>query len=300
MKLVCPVCEASYRVSVERLSKPITRATCKRCGSSLSIDRDTGEVVAETASQSTTAESVDTSGSQEGSTPSLNFANSENKDSKDYLAIGVLVAVMAVLAVLGVYLVRTTEQGSVNSPFETVFRWFEDSGWTGKDRDATTDREKSLGKNKSSKAKGYYSRGYELYRKKRYHKALPAFDSAIETNQNYYQAYFWRGRTYLKMKHYPPALADFERVVELNPSYTPAYDNLGWLHGKMEEYDKSIHYLTKSIDLRPENGWAYYYRGSVYYRKGDLKKAIEDAEKSCNLGYDMGCEVYENYKDQVN
>ena len=68
----------------------------------------------------------------------------------------------------------------------------------------------------------------------------------------------------------------------------------------MEEYDKSIHYLTKSIDLRPENGWAYYYRGSVYYRKGNLKKALEDAEKSCNLGYDMGCEVYENYKDQVN
>ena len=44
MEVRCAVCETSYNLRAERLTKPVVRAACKRCGNTLAIYKDTGKV----------------------------------------------------------------------------------------------------------------------------------------------------------------------------------------------------------------------------------------------------------------
>ena len=44
MKIQCPVCQTTYNIRAEQITKPIARAACKRCGNTLAIHKDTGKV----------------------------------------------------------------------------------------------------------------------------------------------------------------------------------------------------------------------------------------------------------------
>ena len=44
MKIRCPVCKTVYNIHAEQISKPIVKASCKRCGNTLVIHKDTGKV----------------------------------------------------------------------------------------------------------------------------------------------------------------------------------------------------------------------------------------------------------------
>jgi len=44
MKFLCPVCETESRIAEENLARPTSRATCRRCGTILLINPDSGSV----------------------------------------------------------------------------------------------------------------------------------------------------------------------------------------------------------------------------------------------------------------
>ena len=209
--------------------------------------------------------------------------NRNDKAARDYLAIGVFVAALIVLIVSGYYLIRTYNKASIGKPVDIASKWLKNAYRGVENREA----------------KKYLTRAYKLYQREKYTKALGEYDKAIQIDQDNFKAYFWRGRTYIRIERYEDAIADFKMVVNLKPDYIPAYDNLGWLYSRREEYDESIIYLTKSLELEPRNGWAYYYRGRNFFLKGDLVKALNDEEKACELGYQQGCIVYQEYKNTI-
>ena len=233
-----------------------------------------------------------------GLSKDMNKQDGQKKvNSKDYLAIGVFAVVLLLLVASVVYLILTTKKGTFDSSFQTVSKRISDYWYEGKrlieGKQSTwspSKREKEIRK--------HLITGHSLYRKKIYRKSLHEFDQAIELDPNNYRAYFWRGRVYIKVNRPKKAAVDFRMVIKLKPDFAEAYDNLGWLHMQFQEYDESIDYLSKSLELKPNEGWAYYTRGRCYYQKGDLQRGLKDIKTSCSLGYQRGCQAYEEYKNE--
>ncbi len=44
MKFNCPECKAAYNIPDEEFSRPLIKATCRKCGTKIFIDRDSGQV----------------------------------------------------------------------------------------------------------------------------------------------------------------------------------------------------------------------------------------------------------------
>ena len=227
----------------------------------------------------------------------MNSTNQNDKDSRDYLALGVLVAVLCILAVSVFYLVGTSKQSISDQSGKTVFKWLDDYLNRAKNF-AKQSKNTWLRKRKNKEAKKNLTTGYKLYRRGLYRQALHEFDQAIKIDPNSFKAHFWRGRVHLKREQFDDAISDFQKVIELKPDYVEAYDNLGWIHSRRDEYNESIRYLTKAIELRPDSGWAYFMRGHCHFRTGDLENALKDTETSCGLGYQKACVVLENYRNK--
>lgn len=227
----------------------------------------------------------------------MNSTNQNDKDSRDYLAIGVFVAVLCILAISVFYLLGTTKKSLSDQPEKTVSRRLDDYVSRAKNL-AKQSKNTWLRKRKNKEVKKHLTTGYKLYRRGVYRQAQHEFDQAIKVDPNNFKAYFWRGRVYLKREQFDDAMSDFKKVIELKPDYVEAYDNLGWIHSRRHEYDESVRYLSKAIELRPDSGWAYFMRGHCHFRRGDLENALKDTETSCNLGYRKACAALENYRNK--
>ena len=119
----------------------------------------------------------------------------KQRNSKDYLAIGVFTIVFLLLAASVVYLILTTKKSTFDYPFQTVSKRISDYWDEGKrliegkqSPWSPSKREKEIRK--------HLITGHNLYRKKIYRKSLHEFDQAIGLDPNNYRAYFWRGRVY--------------------------------------------------------------------------------------------------------
>lgn len=299
MKIVCPACRAPYKCSVPGPDAPLARASCTRCGASLVIDTKTGEVKVKTGppaagpEQRAAEEPEKTPG-----TVSEGIAPREQKE-RDYLAVGYVVAVLVVSIVAGFLVSRGKVGDFLSSPGKSIVRWIRKSEARLKERLAEKAKDILPFRKSARDPKSLVTRGYRLYRKGKYKKALVELDKAIKLDPKNSRAYFWRGRVHVKTRRYDEAMSDFKSAVKLDPRYAPSYDNLGWLHGLKNEHDEKIRYLSKSIELNPKNGWAHYNRGRSYFIKGDLERALKDAKKACDLGYKQGCEVYKKYKHRL-
>jgi len=111
MKVRCPVCETSYNLRAERLTKPAVRATCKKCGNTLVIHKDTGEVKTAAPSPSPTQKPPDKDIQTPSSSPPSISERVAGGAPRDYPAIIVVVVVLMVLAVAGYYLVSNSGKG---------------------------------------------------------------------------------------------------------------------------------------------------------------------------------------------
>lgn len=229
----------------------------------------------------------------------MNKQDGQNKgNSKDYLAVGVFTVLLLLLVASIVYLIQTGKKDDFGDPFKTVSKRIKDYWHEGK---RLIEGKHSIWSpsRKEKEIRKHLISGHSLYRKKIYRRSLHEFDQAIQLDPNNYRAYFWRGRVYIKVNRLDEAKADFQMVIKLKPEYAEAYDNLGWLHMQVEEYGESINYLSKSIEIKPSRGWAYFTRGRCYYHKGDRQQALTDTKTACSLGYQRGCQAYEEYNKEI-
>lgn len=111
MKIRCPVCETLYNIRAERLTKPVVRAACKRCGNTLVIHKDTGEVKTTAPSPSSTQKQPDQNIHTPTSIPPSISVRAAGRTGRDYPAIIVFVAVLMLLAAAGYYLVSYSGKG---------------------------------------------------------------------------------------------------------------------------------------------------------------------------------------------
>ena len=111
MKVRCPVCETSYNLRAERLPKPVVRATCKKCGNTLVIYKDTGEVKTAAPFPSPTQKPPDKDIQTQTSRPPSISERVAGRAPRDYPAIIVVIAVLMLLAVAGYYLVSNSGKG---------------------------------------------------------------------------------------------------------------------------------------------------------------------------------------------
>ncbi|MHC4687523.1 MAG: zinc-ribbon domain-containing protein [Planctomycetota bacterium] len=120
MKIRCPVCETSYNLRAERLPKPVVRAACKRCGNTLVIHKDTGEVETTAPSPSPTQKPSDKNIQPPTSIPPSLTVKVVGRAGMDYPAIIVVVAVLILIAAAGYYFVSNSGKGFFAKSGESV------------------------------------------------------------------------------------------------------------------------------------------------------------------------------------
>ncbi len=86
-------------------------------------------------------------------------------------------------------------------------------------------------------------------------------------------------------------------AITLDSRSVNAYINRSWAYSKKGLYDKAIKDCDKALDIDGENALAYNNRGLAFQGKGDLDRAKADYERACKLGFDIGCN---NYQEVVN
>jgi predicted Zn finger-like uncharacterized protein len=299
MKLTCPVCEAVYNIDPDKLADPVARVACKKCGTTLFIDKETGGVRAEREVPEGVPEFGGSSGPSPADGPSILSGSSAETGSRDTLALGVVVAALIALVVTAFLAFRNFDTDFLSNPIDSVGRAVKNLEEGIREKLEGPKRDVPPHIKRARDSRRHLSRGIALFKKKRYEKAIEEYDMALRTDPKNPEAYFWKGRTLAVSGRPAEALTDLIRAVELKPDHADAHDNLGWIYSNQGEYEKSIHHLTRSIDLKPNNAWAYYTRGGMYFKKGDMEKALQDAKKSCDLGYRDGCKIYEKFKEQV-
>lgn len=120
MKIRCPVCETSYNLRTERLTKPVVRAACKRCGNTLVIHKHTGAVETSAPFPSPAKNPPASNIRIPASIPPSISKGVPASAARDYPALIVVVAVLTLLAVAGYYLISSLGKGLFAGPEKSV------------------------------------------------------------------------------------------------------------------------------------------------------------------------------------
>ena len=293
MKFVCPVCQTAGEIAEGDSDRPAVKTSCLKCGTTLSIERETGRV-------QSPADGTQASGPRPTfETSSVLSMSPRDGGKKDYTAIGIFAVVLALLIGAGVYFTLNIERDVLNQPLQKFSRLVEDVSRYGK---TIIDQFQKVRQPKSREnrlVKKHVRKGYEHYKANRQKQALEEFGQAIEIDPQNAEAYFWRARAFIRLGQFDDAMTDLNAVVKLNPRYSPAYDNLGWLQMRRNQLDESLIHLNKSIELNPDNGWAHHMRSRIFFKKGDLQNALKNAKAACKLGYKDACRDAKSYESQL-
>ena len=102
--------------------------------------------------------------------------------------------------------------------------------------------------------------------------------------------YFDSGNTKAKFGDYKGAITDYTKAISLNPDFPKAYLNRGVTKSKLKDYYGAIADYTKAIEIDPDYANAYFNRANGKYFLG--LNSCKDYSKSCELGYQKGCEYF--------
>ncbi|MGD2100205.1 MAG: hypothetical protein PVG35_21740 [Desulfobacterales bacterium] len=109
MQFTCTMCEAGGEIPEDELAHPVTRTTCRHCGTILLIDPDTGKVDAH-KSPLKDASTIKTLGDRAAdASPSVLPKRPQDRAARDWLAPVVVVIVVFILISVGVYVAINLE-----------------------------------------------------------------------------------------------------------------------------------------------------------------------------------------------
>ena len=108
-------------------------------------------------------------------------------------------------------------------------------------------------------------------------KSIVYFSRGIEVDENNTWAYLYRGWALFKKKDYTKALQDYSRCL---PKEREGYFFRGVCLKKMEQYDDAIKDFTKSIEIDVKVESSYYERGLCYLGQDQLQPAVNELEKA--------------------
>jgi superkiller protein 3 len=118
---------------------------------------------------------------------------------------------------------------------------------------------------------------------KYYISALKEFQSAIQTNPDYYKAYNNAGKILQEMGKIDEAERYYRKALEIEPKYSEAIENLGTTYFAKNQIDAAAEKYKEAIELNSKNSSAYYHLGESYLAKGQYSKAINYLQTSLYL-----------------
>jgi len=122
----------------------------------------------------------------------------------------------------------------------------------------------ATGRNKRAKAVQYFRDGLSFLSQDDCEKALPYFEKAVESDNNYAEAWAQTGFCREKLGRHAEAVEASKRAVALRPS-SESYFNIGLASYYLKQYREASEAYRQAIRLEPYNAAdAYYALGLVY------------------------------------
>jgi transcription elongation factor Elf1 len=118
MKFVCPICETDGSIAEDDLTHPITKATCRQCGTILLVDAVSGNVDAHKSPLRGTREFALSVNSEADTDLPVLKMRAADPGSRDWTAIIIVLVVLSVLISAGVYF--TAHLDTLQQTFQTV------------------------------------------------------------------------------------------------------------------------------------------------------------------------------------
>jgi tetratricopeptide (TPR) repeat protein len=129
------------------------------------------------------------------------------------------------------------------------------------------------GRNKRAKAVQFFRDGLSFLSKDDCEKALPYFDKATESDNQYAEAWAQSGFCNEKLGRHAEALEASKKAVNLRPS-AESYFNIGLANFYLKQYKDAAEAYRQSIKLDPYNSADAYYALGLVYR--DWGKADDE------------------------
>jgi tetratricopeptide (TPR) repeat protein len=114
--------------------------------------------------------------------------------------------------------------------------------------------------------------------RKDYKKAMEAFTSSLEVQNNVYKTYLDRSMLYSTLGDSVNALKDFIVALQLTPNAEKVLSDSSFNFVQRQQYDAAIREYNILLKLTTNNPFYYFYRGVSEFGKNDVMKAIADWE----------------------
>ncbi|CAD8089914.1 unnamed protein product [Paramecium primaurelia] len=117
-------------------------------------------------------------------------------------------------------------------------------------------------------SKELYDKGYDLYWKQKYDKAIQLFDESILQNQNNYQSLWCKGASLRFLNKYEDAIIQldkalaieprhlgslFEKALAIDPKHIGSLFDKGTCLRKLNQYEDAINWLEKVLAIEPKH-----------------------------------------------
>jgi len=113
----------------------------------------------------------------------------------------------------------------------------------------------------------YYARGICYERLKKWDKAEPDLQKALELNPDQASVMNYLGYSWVDQNmHLDEAMDLIREAVRREPNNGYYVDSLGWAHYKLGQYEKAVEELEKAVELRPEDPVLNDHLGDAYWK----------------------------------
>lgn len=121
----------------------------------------------------------------------------------------------------------------------------------------------------------FFQRGIAYERLKKWEKAEPNFQKALELNPEQPQVLNYLGYSWVDMnRNLDEGLDMIRRAVELRPDDGYVVDSLGWAYYRMGRFDDSVTELERAVQLRAGDSTINDHLGDAYWRVGRKLEAV--------------------------
>jgi tetratricopeptide (TPR) repeat protein len=137
--------------------------------------------------------------------------------------------------------------------------------------------------------RSYLAYGSVLSDAKDYAAMAENYDKAVEIigqtpTRNHWSVFFQRGIAYERLKKWDKAEPNFNKALELNPDQPQVLNYLGYSWVDMNRnLQEGLEMIKKAVELRPDDGYIVDSLGWAYYRLGRYEEAVVELERAIEL-----------------
>jgi tetratricopeptide (TPR) repeat protein len=132
----------------------------------------------------------------------------------------------------------------------------------------------------------YAKKGDALVFENFYEEALTCYETAIELQDNYYDAWLSKGVVLCRLKRFEEALLAFDKVIQLNPTNYLAWYNKGSALRDLKKHEESLKAFKLSSSLFPVNYLSFLNEGLVLKQLKRFEEALAAFEKVIEIKSD--------------